>query len=319
MQAATPTSSKLVRYTVHTSDVLSDNRVNISEEGSERVIWYKERFLADEEIIEHIVDNATSTVLWTVHKPLRGWYIRLRSPSFPPTTFISLVPVPQSSLYHTPAAMSFSCRTTSPPAASAKSSLDSEVTLSDQTASRSPPHTYPPAATPPAVLVSPPSPSSVHAKLDQLAKAPRPKPRSQISQFLLTPHAQPAVPHSPEGGLFTRALRALKNNAPAHSNSFTLSPLPPTPPTAESTPNPPAAHHHHVHPHLPSLPTPPTPLLIFHDTTPVFTVASTSGVVEIDLEEIGKLGVDLAFWIAMGLAYGEFLADREGYLAAAAD
>ena len=56
------------------SDVLADMRVNISEEGSDRVIWYKasvciircqaainsagcvkERFLADDEIIEHFV------------------------------------------------------------------------------------------------------------------------------------------------------------------------------------------------------------------------------------------------------------------------
>ena len=61
-------------HTCHSSDVLADMRVNITEEGSERVIWYKasspssvhkadinsagcvkERFLADDEIVEHFV------------------------------------------------------------------------------------------------------------------------------------------------------------------------------------------------------------------------------------------------------------------------
>ena len=30
-------------------------RVNISEEHSEQVVWYKERFLSDDEIVEHVV------------------------------------------------------------------------------------------------------------------------------------------------------------------------------------------------------------------------------------------------------------------------
>jgi hypothetical protein len=55
----------------------------------------------------------------------------------------------------------------------------------------------------------------------------------------------------------------------------------------------------------------PTPLLIFEDTTPVFSVSSSTGAFEVHLDEIGKLGVDLAFWIAVALAYCEFLGDRE--------
>ena len=72
--------------TLHTdslasSDVLSENRVNVSEEKSERVIWYKvgiirpayrmlnwpshcqERFLTDDEIVEHIVVRSDSTAI----------------------------------------------------------------------------------------------------------------------------------------------------------------------------------------------------------------------------------------------------------------
>jgi len=61
------------------------------------------------------------------------------------------------------------------------------------------------------------------------------------------------------------------------------------------------------------------PLLTFEDTTPVFSVGSSTGVYEIYLEEIGKVGLDLGFWVAVALAYGEFVGDREGYLAAVGD
>jgi hypothetical protein len=43
----------------------------------------------------------------------------------------------------------------------------------------------------------------------------------------------------------------------------------------------------------------------------VFSVGSSTGIFEIHLDDIGKLGLDVAFWIAVALAYGEFLGDRE--------
>ena len=52
-------------------------------------------------------------------------------------------------------------------------------------------------------------------------------------------------------------------------------------------------------------------MLTFEDTTPVFSVGSSTGVFEIHLDEIGKLGLDLGFWIAVALAYCEFVGDRE--------
>ena len=69
----------------------------------------------------------------------------------------------------------------------------------------------------------------------------------------------------------------------------------------------------------------------------MFAVGSSTGVFEIHVDDVGKLGVDLGFWIAVALAYCEFLGDREvssgqwlstvdgaeafsqGYLAAVAD
>lgn len=37
------------------TDVLQDARINVLEETSEQVIWFKERFLGDDEIIEHLI------------------------------------------------------------------------------------------------------------------------------------------------------------------------------------------------------------------------------------------------------------------------
>lgn len=261
-------------------------------------------------------------MLWEIRRPLRGWYIRLRSPRFPPNVFVPLIPVPPSSPYHRPGSLKFSCRTNvsspaSPPLAPAACSpsphlpgashhaaTDSETTLTDASSPNgqfSPTHTYPPAPTPPPSAVSPPSPSVVHAKLNQLAR-----PRLAISQFVLSPHTtQAALPPASEG-LFSRALRALRNNAPASTNSFSLSPLPDGPP-------PTPVHESKAHRDLecPQARAGPTPLLIFEDTTPVFSVSSSTGAFEVHLDEIGKLGVDLAFWIAVALAYCEFLGDRE--------
>ena len=267
-------------------------------------------------------------MLWEIHRPLRGWYIRLRSPRFPPNVFIPLVPVPPSSPYHTPGALKFSCRTNvstatasssrpspSPhlPGASHHSATDSETTLTDVappsgSGQLSPTHTYPPALTPPhAAVRAPPSPSIVHAKLDLLTH-----PRLVISQFVLSPqthHVTAAAPASE--GLFSRALRALRNNAPASTNSFSLSALPDgPPPTPKSDREGQVAARHDLESSQAGPPDS-APLLTFEDTTPVFAVSSSTGVFEVQLDDIGKLGVDLGFWIAVALAYCEFLGDRE--------
>lgn len=53
------------------------------------------------------------------------------------------------------------------------------------------------------------------------------------------------------------------------------------------------------------------PLLTFHDHTPVLTVRSITGLLEIDIEEERLLGIDTSFWIAVALTYLEFLEERE--------
>lgn len=322
MQTQPNHNPNLTRYVVRSSDVISDLRVNIFEESSDKVIWYKERFLSDEEIVEHFVHNQTSTVLWTIHRPKRGWYIRVRSPAFPPGVFMSLLPVPRSSPDYTDAALYFSCRTnslpSSPPSTSisptksgaSRDSVDSDATVV---------HSYPP--TPPVapVVVTPPSPPTLDAKLNEIGPAlpknvgPQARPiPSRIAQFLLAPHSTPHIPapqQTDHTSFITRAVSLFKNHKPSHSLSFTLTPTD----NIRKIQSTGSSQSHHL------IPQTPTPLLVFHDTTPVLTFRSMSGLLEINRAEERMLGVETSFWIAVSLSYLEFLEDRESYLAAMAD
>ena len=220
------------------------------------------------------------------------------------------MPVPQDSLNHAEAALSFSSRTNIP---IPSQSRDTDFTHTDS-ASTSTTHSYPPTP-PPALVVQPPSPTSVHAKLDQVPHEPLRKlhgpPPTQITDFVLAPLSSHRVSVPAEGGsIFTRALSALRSHKPSHSNSFTLSRLPPVTPLS---PPPPYATNTPVT--IPSQSststTPPPPLLVFHDRTPVLTVRSITGMLEIDQTEERLLGVESSFWVAIALTYLEFLEERE--------
>ncbi|KAG9311097.1 hypothetical protein JVU11DRAFT_9006 [Chiua virens] len=318
----------LSRYVIQSSDVISDLRVNIFEENSTKVIWYKERFLSDREIIEHIVHNQTSTICWVIHRPKQGWYIRIRSPAFPPGVFIPLLPIPRASPNFSDGALSFSCRTNvyptlTPPAFEVaddhKSSTDSLA--SDSTAV----HSYPP--TPPAapVVIPPSSPSPIDAKLDTIESTSTRIPKdalkaipTKITQFILAPHSSPHVPGPQPGeqrSLFTRALALLQNSKPSHSSSFTLCALE-RPVNAPQEAGPSSQPRQRLSQLIPKIP---SPLLTFHDRTPILTVGSVTGLLEIDRAEERILGVDTSFWIAVALTYLEFLEERESYLTALTD
>ncbi|GJE89091.1 hypothetical protein PsYK624_051830 [Phanerochaete sordida] len=269
----------------------------------------KERFLGDEEIIEHVVENATSTIQWTIHRPKRGWYLRIRAPTFPPGSYITLTPVPQSSPYHADAALTFACRTNPPSehpgsarasVSSPKPSIESDATLAGDAS----PHSYPPTPpTNPTVRILPPSPRSVQAKL---AEIPEARPAAQVvTPFILTPHSTAHVPTNTQLSVFARVMAALKNHAPSHDMSFTLSPVPKVSQEEASSSTAP-------------VPTP-VPLLTYHDRTPAWTVGSTFGVLEVDLRRERELGVQPSFYVAIALTYLEFLEERESFLAAATD
>ncbi|KAI6118021.1 hypothetical protein F5141DRAFT_1263501 [Pisolithus sp. B1] len=299
-----PHNPNLTRYVIRSSDVISDLRINVFEESSDKIIWYKERFLSDEEIVEHLVHNQTSTILWTIHKPKRGWYIRIRSPSFPPGVFMPLLPVPRSSPDYADAALYFSCRTNnlplSPPSTSIspkKSGISRDSVDSDTTVV----HSYPP--TPPVAPIR-------HATFSTLTES-KPIP-SRIAQFLLAPHSTPHIPipqQTDQTSFITRAVSLFKNHKPSHSLSFTLTPVD----NIRRLKTAGSSQSHHL------IPQSPTPLLVFHDTTPVLTFRSMTGLLEINRAEEHMLGVETSFWIAVSLSYLEFLEDRESYLVAMTD
>ncbi|KAJ6620434.1 hypothetical protein B0H10DRAFT_1077598 [Mycena sp. CBHHK59/15] len=303
---------KLTRYVVQSSDVLEDLRVNVMEENSDKVIWYKERFLEDEEIIEHLVHNATSTICWTMHRPRNGWYIRLRTPMFPPGAFIPLTPPPLNTA-HPQGALLFKSRTNIPNAP-------------DPSASTSTVHSYPPTPPPvPSVVVQPPTPASVQAKLDQAqGKQRHHLPPTQISEFVLAPYAAQQALNPEQTSFFQRALSLIKSHSSGPDYSFALSRIAAPSPSSVSPP-----------PYISnsSMPSPvpsdsvlslasvsqAPPLLVFHDRTPVMIVRSLTGLIEIGQAEEQSLGVESSFWIAVALTYLEFLQEKESYLAALSD
>jgi len=206
--------------------------------------------------------------------------------------------------------------------------METDSTLHDEPTSTRV-HSYPPTP-PPALVVHPPSPSAVQIKLDEIvpglsgrATAPRPSPPpTQITEFVLAPISSITQAQAASGSFFSRALSAFKTNTSQHSNSFTLSPVDPiSPPKAPA----PIAQTssvlptHHPQPPTHEVSTTPTPLLTFHDRTPVLTVRSLTGLIEIDQAEERVLGVQTSFWVAVALTYLEFLEERESYLAAISD
>ncbi|KAF5329364.1 hypothetical protein D9619_009187 [Psilocybe cf. subviscida] len=351
---AGPSNSVKTRYHVETTDVLQDMKVHVSEEGSDKVIWYKERFLTDTEIVENLVHNPTSTIYWTIHRPLRGWYIRIRAPSFPPGVFIPLTPVPPSSSFHTEAALSFNTRTNIPVSGGPSHQLRSiplddtkgiNATPRSSSSSSASDHSYPPTPTTTTPTQSTTNLSKTHSVASSSSSTRssitnnsrsstggRPITSSQITQFVLSAHSSQPVETPQNASFFSRALSVLKSHRPSHSNSFTLSRV--LAPSNMSAPPPPYASNASLTT-LPSITSQPghsttailepqqhlhhPPLLVFHDQTPVLTVRSLSGLLEVEKAEEEFLGVDTSFWIAVALTYLEFLEDRESYLAASSD
>jgi hypothetical protein len=165
--------------------------------------------------------------------------------------------------------------------------MESDPTLTDQVSSPTV-HSYPP--TPTASSSVPSSPRIPPSKLDGSQGIHRKRP-TRINPFLLAPHSLTHVPQpAQQPSFFGRVLSTFRNHTPSHSLSFTLSPILPTPPQTPPTP---------------------TPLLTFHDRTPVLTVRSVTGLLELEERVERDLGVAPSFWIAIALTYLDFLEDRE--------
>ena len=230
--------------------------------------------------------------------------------------FIPLLPVPKVSPNYSDAAISFACRTSVLPSSSHTISLSLTSQLSvDTDVTSTSVHSYPPSPPTPSVVLSPPSPQSIDAKLEEIASPrtlapPSKTPKQQVTHFLLAPHSSMHVPQPAESSFFMRALAAFKNSKPSHSSSFTLSPIS-LPPVSLPAPSPLSSANSANSHCIPHLPPRPKPLLIFHDRTPIMTVSSITGLLEIDEEEEKLLGVQTSFWITIALTYLEFLGERD--------
>jgi len=254
--------------------------------------------------------NATSTICWTIHRPTRGWYIRIRAPTFPPGVFIPLIPVPQNAPYHADAALSFSARTNMPVLSPVILPIPSQVSVvedDNESISSASVHSYPPT---PTTSTSPTLKVPTGYGTSSTLTLPR---RSQTSRFILAPlSAAPAHTSGTTSSFLGRALSVLKNHTPAQSNSFTLSRV--LPPSPSSPPPPYQASTGETYQSAPAITEAAplhSPLLTFHETTSLFQFRSATGMLELDRTEEELLGIDASFWIAVALTYLEFLEDRE--------
>ncbi|KAF9078285.1 hypothetical protein BDP27DRAFT_1251791 [Rhodocollybia butyracea] len=349
----TTSESKFTRYKVQSTDVLQDARINVFEESSDQVVWFKERFLSDNEIIEHLVHSPTSTICWIIHRPSqKGWYIRVRSPTFPPGTFIPVIPLSTKNPLYSEGALSFKSRTSllTPTTVIAPDYVDTNVSTSSV-------HSYPPTPPVPTLALSPPSPKSALTPVTVAASASsaallgpkfsRPSASSNsVSEFILAPSTEPpsSTPNAHQS-LFSRAMRAFryyeKDISSGYSFSLARAVVQSPPPYTAADTIRPSTVSHPVPPATASIlppisttassassstsasPTPrcvkALPVLTFTDLTSTFTVGSLNGVLQMDRLEAEMLGVDPSFWVAVALTYLDFLEDRGSYLASLGD
>uniref|UniRef100_A0A0K3CMX7 Uncharacterized protein n=1 Tax=Rhodotorula toruloides TaxID=5286 RepID=A0A0K3CMX7_RHOTO len=71
-------------YKLEENEALEGRQVvSVSDEASGRTIWTKTRELVGDEIVSTVL-NSLHNPRWTVHRPTRGWYLRLRRVPLPP-------------------------------------------------------------------------------------------------------------------------------------------------------------------------------------------------------------------------------------------
>ncbi|KAF8496610.1 hypothetical protein JB92DRAFT_2989946 [Gautieria morchelliformis] len=207
-----------------------------------------ERVMMQDEIVESVVDSATSLLRWSINRPKHGWYLRVQSPSFPPGTFIPLIPPAPK-----PPPASVTVGTI--PTIRTPEHLDGALAFSVRT-SRPPPEKA--------------SPCEVHINVHTHC--------TPIHLRHLLHHHSTTLSPAPFS-FFSRALACITPSLPIRSTaSFTLAPS--------------SAQVGNMA----------MPLLTFTDHTPTFS---------------RQLGVAPGFWVAVALAYLEFLTERDSYLAAA--
>jgi len=271
----------------------------------------------------HSQEASTNQLRWTIHRPKRGWYIRLRAPMFPPGSAISLSPARtsaggESATEIVDSRLRFGCRTLVPSTASqghayppSRSSLSSQshtqvgLSLEPLSTSTRPESMETPMSADLAHDITTQADSSIESPPNRrslptsVPRSPPPPSEWQITHYILKAgepeegqfahlhhhhHLRSLPSQPPHTSLLHRAIAPITRLSNAASNHFYIVP--------ETTLN-------------PSL-----PLIVFTDTTPVLS-AIPSGTLTVDEQEIRALGVEMAFWIAVSMAYLDYLRDRD--------
>ncbi|KAF8312347.1 hypothetical protein DL93DRAFT_2229075 [Clavulina sp. PMI_390] len=331
----------ITSYKVHSNDVLDGQlRVTVEEENTGRSVWFSERMLTDNEIIETLKETASQRVRWSIHRPKSGWYIRLRAPLFPPNASVSLLPVEAPEAPAGSGTLSFLCQTridlTPPPPAYGTPSANPAQPRMSQSSD----HSYPPSSpsspigSAPYSKPNPSSPLAVNVDVDPAASTTELLSSTTVastSSLLPSPVAStnpnpPAAAAPGATGPKTTADPRVRSEV----TRFFVKPMPlgtTTQPGAASsrlsflpaamsmnlmgslgTPH----HSFTIQTSSGALP----PVLTYHDTTPFLSAARSTGTIELDHGVARCLGVEPSWWIAVALAYVEFLEARDGYLAA---
>ncbi|KAF8532256.1 hypothetical protein JB92DRAFT_2843610, partial [Gautieria morchelliformis] len=217
--------------------------------------------------------HATSSLRWSIHRPKCGWYLRVRSPSFPQSTFIPLIPPAPK-----PAPASVTMGTI--PTISAPEDLDGTLAFSVRTSR----HTGERVTTR----------GTAHQSKLHAITLPNP---TTVTHFIFYPSLLLPTSTTLSPALFPfffHALACIIPSLPIRSTaSFTL--MPSSPQVGNMA----------------------VPLLTFRHHTPTVSVLTT-GLLDINkgIERQRQLGVAPGFWVAVVLAYLEFLTERDSYLAA---
>ncbi|KAF8687617.1 hypothetical protein RHS03_09913, partial [Rhizoctonia solani] len=314
------------KFLLSTSDVLEGPQktyIKCSKTGETKWASHRQtRTLTLHEVIDEL--HAGSELAYSIHRPTRGWYIRVRSHK-KPTLLADLIPDP---LVDTAQPDADSILMFSMPSVKGKERESVGSSLAEQDEYSFPP--TPPVRSPPpgkrktdpkpdSLLSEPSSPTTTttasHTDPLRSPHPPRPSARLephaqlQLAQPTLTlvfaPTPAPKIPDSPSfsrafaSGLF-RAVTSTIFSPPRRSFSLSArssgGTMPATTPALESGPRLELER-----------------VLEYEDTTPVFSVSQMTGVITVLNDGYGDTGL----LVACAMAYLDFLAERDGYIASA--
>ncbi|CCO34227.1 hypothetical protein RSOLAG1IB_08033 [Rhizoctonia solani AG-1 IB] len=311
------------KFLLSTSDVLEGPQktyIKCSKTGE--IKWCKTRTLTLNEVIDEL--HAGSELAYSIHRPTRGWYIRVRSHT-KPLLVTDLIPDPlvDTAQPDADSILMFNMPVVGPKGKERQRESAGSSSLAEQDEYSFPP--TPPIRSPPpgkrqtdsakSELLSEPSSPTTALHTDPLRSPDPPRPPAKLDSrtlgpqptlnLVFAPAPAPKVPPNPSfsrafaSGLF-RAVTSTIFSPPRRS--FSLS--------ARSSGGDGAAT-------TPALESGPRfeleRVLEYEDTTPVFSVSQITGTITVLNSGHGDTGL----MVACAMAYLDFLAERDGYIASA--